>query len=157
MKDSFEPWGGYASAPEANPEKWNICVADKTFPTRRWREAILYFLFGIWSGDKRFWHDPEIHFGELKLVLKTRDCRVSEKDDAFVIYGVAPDEPVNHYHGNYSLRVGGGRCEVMDALVRFAKDPYLGKLDVRIDNRHRLTFFQKERRSEYGCSVYTTK
>lgn len=157
MNDPFEPRFGYAGRPEAHPQKYEISVADKIFPMSHWREGILYFLFGIWSGDKKFWHNPEICFGELKLVLKTRDCRVPEKEDVFVIEGVAPDKQVDSYYGNYSLRVGNGRAEVMDALVRFAKDHYLGCVTIRIDDKTDLTFFGKERRGEYGCSVYIHK
>lgn len=157
MVDQGLPWGGYAGTEEESPKKYTITVADKTYPMSRWREGILYFLFGIWSGNRKFWRDPSIQFGKLKLVLQTQDCRVPQNDDVFVIMGTAPDESVDYYHGNYSLRVGNNRAEVMDALVRFAKDPYLGQVDIRVNDTTRLTFFGKERHSEYGCSVFTYK
>lgn len=154
--EPHEPWSGYADIAEKDTKKFEITVADKTFPMRRWREGILYFLFGVWSGDKRFWHDPSICFGDLKLTLKNRDSRTPEKEDHFVIEGTSPDQPINSYYGNYSLRIRSGSevAKVMDALVRFAKDPCLGKVDIDIDDKTTLTLFGKERRGEYGCSVY---
>jgi hypothetical protein len=154
MNDRFEPRFGYASPAEKDPKKYEVSVAGRIFPMNHWRDGILHYLFGIWSGDQTFWHNPEIRFGELKLVLQVRDCRVPEKDAVFAIEGVAPDMPMNSYYGNYSLRIGNSRAEVMDALVRFAKDEHLGQVTIRFGDKTELTFFGKERRGEYGCSVY---
>ncbi len=155
-KRDLEPWGGYASVPENNPQKYGLRVADKTFPMSRWREAILRFLFGIWSGKRQFWHNPTICFGDLRLTLRTRDSRTPDKDDRFVIEGEAPDNECTGACGYYSLDVGvrTGYPAVMDALARFAKDPCLARVDLRLDLATTLTLFQKERRGEYGCYVF---
>ena len=146
-RDQFEPPLGYASAPEKNPKKYKIRVGDKVFPMSRWREGILYFLFSVWSGDPRFLKNPEIRFGGLTLILDPDNEKYSAE-------GEGPDEECTGYFGNYSLDVSALQAEVQDALVRFTKDPYLGRITLRLPNCVTLDFWQKERRGEYGCSVH---
>lgn len=153
-RDPFEPPGGYAGEAEQNPQKYEIRVGEKVFPMSRWREGILYFLFGVWSGNPHFWENPEIHFGEMRLILSAKDPRRAEATEVFRLEGTASDADGSSYFGNYSLDVGHTRLEVMDALARFAKDPYLGRLCIHFPDGTSLVFFQKERRGEYGCCIH---
>ena len=153
-KEPVEAVWEYASASERNPADYKVRVGKKVFPMSRWREAILYYLFGIWSGDPKFRKNPEIRFGNLTLTLYTRDCRVPEKTDAFSIEGFSPSVGNTGGYGNYTLYIGSSRLEVMDALARFAKDPYLAQVIIDFEDGAHLAFFRKERRGEYGCFTH---
>lgn len=149
-KVPLAPWGGYAGIPESDPDKFEIRVADKIYPMSSWRQAILAYLFGIWSGDRKFLRDPEIRFGSARLILPTGDCRRDRSTDVFRLGGTGPEEPFTTYYGNYSLSVNVSRTEVMEALARFAKDPFLGRIHIDAGDTM-LVLSQKERRGEYGC------
>jgi hypothetical protein len=138
------PWGGYASAPEANPEKYKIWIfGDGSYPMHRWREAVLKYLFRGWKLGQV---DGELAFGNIRLI---RDGAL----DMYRVYGKSESSPPNGYVGSYSLRVDATRNEVEVGLVRFVKDWHLGRLEIRFATET-LILSKRERPSEYDVCVF---
>jgi hypothetical protein len=143
----FEPWGGYASAPEDNKQKFELKVGvtkEKIFPMSRWREAILNYLFGVWSVYEGT--PAKICFGTIELLRDPKSKR-------YTVSGETIEEPPGGYYGNYSIQVKDEHTEVECALARFAKDDHMGQLCIDFRDGFVLMLWNKERRGEYGASL----
>lgn len=115
---------------------------------KRWREAIIFFLFHISSGKYGKKNPPTILFGyDLALGFIPTENR-------FCVVGAGIDKSSSTYVGSYSHQVHEGRLEVVDALMRFVKDDKLGQIEIKFEGDKVLSLFKKERSNEYGCSLY---
>jgi len=128
------------------PVGGDIQVAGgKCFTANRWREAILYYLFGIWSGDETVLNRPKINFGRFQL-------RLDESGESYYAVGESGGVIVS-FHESRCLRVGWKKAEVEVALVRFLKDNKIKKLTIDLE-QGQMVFWKTDRRAEYGCAAY---
>lgn len=120
------------------------------FSENRWREAILAFLFGIWSGKPSVLDRPKIIFGGLTL-------RLDKVERRYFAYGKGADDycgmPMTCPFGSEDLTVGDSQVEVEIGLVRFVKDNQIKLFTINLRDGC-LVLWKKSRRGEYGC--YTT-
>jgi hypothetical protein len=117
------------------------------FPENRWREAILAFLFGIWSGKPSVWDRPKIIFGGLTL-------RLDKVEKRYFAYGRGADDyydmPLTCPTGSEDLTVSDSQQEVEIGLVRFVKDNQIKLFTINLQEGC-LVLWKKGKRGEYGC------
>ena len=119
------------------------------FPESRWREAILFYLFGIWSGRESVTYRPKLCFGDITLRLDRQNGEYYAYGHAEVPQDVPPLGPDD------LVETSGRQAAVEVALIRFVKDNRIKqlRLGVMTDQKvhcAQLVFWKKARRSEYG-------
>lgn len=114
------------------------------FPQNRWREGILYYLFGIWSDKVEVTYRPKIHFGFACL-------RLSPGERQYYAYGKCPDTEKPSFPEEGVLTVSWEQTEVEQGLIRFVKNEAIKMLVVTLKNHRQFCLWKKERRGEYGC------
>lgn len=97
-------------------------ASGKEFSGSRWREAILYFLFGIWEGRKYIYDNPVISFDDVNL----RWCweNMEYYNHRYMAYGTIT-EPTKapHFPHEQTIRVEWLQAgNVRDGLVQFVKN-----------------------------------
>jgi hypothetical protein len=117
----------------------------RCFPENRWREAILYYLFGIWGNKKEVTYRPKINLGGVTL-------RLDHCVDAYYAYGFSEEEYSRDGLGIGELSVGYQRLEVENGLIRFVKDDTIRALFINFANGGRLCIWKKSQRSRFGIS-----
>ncbi len=102
------------------------CSGDH-FPLRRWREAILTYLFAIWSGEqglRRLIHRP-------KLIIQGVTLRLDFETQQYFAYGGTGRDALGEYRGGEVLLVGPGKAEVEVGLARLVKDNDICAMQIR--------------------------
>ncbi|MBI2594641.1 MAG: hypothetical protein HYW38_00010, partial [Candidatus Colwellbacteria bacterium] len=61
---------------------------SQEFPEARWREAILFYLFGVWADRQSVTYRPKISFGDITL-------RLDLAEGEYYAYGT-PTEGIPH-------------------------------------------------------------
>jgi len=127
----------------------NIQVSGLTdFPEARWREAILYYLFGIWSNNDKVAYRPKIMFNDLTL-------RLNRGAGTYYAYGrlEVPEKPPRT-NGDEMLKVDDpNQCDVEIGLIRFVKNSQIKMLVLNLQPGS-LVLWKKTRRGEYGCAGF---
>ena len=116
------------------------------FPESRWREAILFYLFGMWGNRDNVTYRPKICFGDITL-------RLDRQDGEYYAYGhaQAPEKVPNCSHAERLCVDSGRQTEVEVALIRFVKDDRIKELGLHLPASHgELVLWKKGRRSQYG-------
>lgn len=123
----------------------NVQVSGLTdFPELRWREAILYYLFGIWAGKEEVTDRPKIIFGTVTL-------RLDSEAREYFAYGRSHEEsPHQRFREEEMVMVGSKQVEVEQGLIRFVKNDRIRLLTICLPCSGRVTLWKKERRSKYG-------
>jgi len=116
------------------------------FPESRWREAILFYLFGMWGNRERVTYRPKISFGDITLRLG---------DGEYYAYGhERVREEIPPLDSDDLVETSGKQTEVEVALIRFVKDDRIKQLRLRLpsvsDDVATLVLWKKTRRGEYG-------
>ena len=115
------------------------------FDPSRWREAILYYLFGVWGNKQEVMYRPKIMFGNITLRLDTGSS-------SYYAYGSSTSETAPHVPPEAHLIVGCGQGEVEQALIRFVKNDAIKVLTIAVPNHGRFCLWKKAARGEYGYS-----
>lgn len=116
------------------------------FEEWRWREAILHYLFGVWSDYSRVMYRPKICLGGVSLSLDT-------ENEEYYAQGESPDRE-HPFFSSREERVLSVRCsqlEVEQGLIRFVKNNRIILLNITFRDSSRLCLWKKARRGEYGC------
>ena len=118
------------------------------FPESRWREAILFYLFGIWANRQSVTYRPKINFGDITLRLDPSGGEYYEYGHAEVPQDVPPLGPDD------LVETSGRQADVEVALIRFVKNDRVKQLRLGVvcDQIHlsQLVLWKKARRGEYG-------
>jgi len=117
------------------------------FPESRWREAILHYVIGIWSGNHSVTYRPKITFGDITLRLDDGEYYACGHLDT-------PENPpaISLSDPGLLMVLTGKQNDVEVALIRFAKDNRIKQLQLGLPlcNGGTLVLWKKARRSEYG-------
>lgn len=122
------------------------------FPESRWREAILFYLFGMWGNRERVTYRPKVSFGDITLRL---DRQTEYGKGEYYAYGHAdvPEDIPPLGLEDYLVETSGKQCEVEVALIRFVKDERFRQLRLHlpsVSSTATLILWKKVRRGEYG-------
>jgi len=121
-----------------------------SFPESRWREAILFFLFGIWSGKPEVVGRPKIIFGDLTL-------RLDAEAEEYFAYGRSYESLpllIASLLSKKHLSVGPRQAEVEQGLIRFAKNNRIKLLTIHAQGGQGIVYlWKKERRGAYGYTA----
>lgn len=101
----------------------SIRVAEKRFGGNVWREAVLSFLYGIWSSDKTIVNNPIIQFNN--TVLRWHEERYVGYHSPL---GRDPENHPGHGGKDVWIVVDAKRQDVEYGLIRFVKDNTLRHL-----------------------------
>ncbi len=87
------------------------------FSINQWRNAVYYFLTGIWADNGAVTYRPKICFDSVTLRL---DLDTSQ----YLVYGrgYSPLPNMGRYYSEQILEVGSEQFEVEAGLIRFAKN-----------------------------------
>ncbi len=122
-----------------------VC-GDTCFPEHRWREAFLYYLFGVWGNKQSVVYRPKMILGSITL-------RLWQKGQEYYAYGRPNEEPPLHYGDEaQELHVGHRQAEVEQALIRFVKNKALKVLVITL-NLGVVYLWKKRKNGEYGVSA----
>ena len=116
------------------------------FPGYRWREAILYYLFGIWGDRLEVTYRPKISFGGVTL-------RLNVGARAYFAYGEHSGDCGGISAETEMLIVGCGQDEVEQGLIRFVKNDRIRVLVIGLPLRGIINLRKKERRGEYNVTA----
>ncbi|MEK7461882.1 MAG: hypothetical protein AAB586_02310 [Patescibacteria group bacterium] len=120
------------------------------YPESRWREAILSYLFGVWSNKPSVIYRPKISFGGITLRLDLTNWEYYAYGHAEIPQEAPPLGPDD------LVETLGKQVAVEVALMRFVKDNRIKQLRLCLPSipRDGATFilWKKERRGEYGYS-----
>jgi hypothetical protein len=95
-------------------------VGTKSFPERRWREALLYYLFGIWGEREDVMSNPLIELGGVTIRLNTNAGEYHA--DGTSIESLEDPHLSGEFSFNEVLLIGYEQELVENALVRFVKN-----------------------------------
>ena len=120
------------------------------FSESRWREAILYYLFGIWGNRSDVTYRPKISFGDIWLRLHSSNGR-------YYAYGHEEIfEPVPALGNDDLVETSDEQARVEVALIRFVKNDKIKQLRLRFPSVSNdtcvLVLWKKTRRGEYGVA-----
>ncbi len=120
------------------------------FPESRWREAILYYLFGIWGNRSDVTYRPKISFGDIWLRLDSSNGR-------YYAYGHEETfEQVPPLGSDDLIVTSDEQVKVEVALIRFVKNDRIKQLRLRFPAKSgdtcTLVLWKKTRRGEYGVA-----
>ena len=119
---------------------------SECFSEHRWREAVLYYLFGIWGDKQEVTYRPKISFGNVTLRL---DLSTAE----YYAYGVSTPELHPEFTDAEILQVESGKQnDVEAALARFVKNDGIRLLIITLplSKNGALALWKKYRRGQYG-------
>ena len=124
-------------------------LPSQEFPESRWREAILFYLFGIWTNRQSVTYRPKINFGDITLRLDPSGGEYYEYGHAEVPQDVPPLGPDD------LVETSGRQADVEVALIRFVKNDRIKQLRLGVVcdqkvRRAQLVLWKKARRGEYG-------
>lgn len=114
----------------------------KSFAANRWRECFLYYLFGVWSGDREVTSRTEISFdGGVALQLDFESDTYSAVGST--VKGSRPSTL------GITLSVGCKHDEVESALVRLVKNNAIQNVIIHFDEGQ-LFLWKTSERSRIG-------
>ena len=126
------------------------------FAENHWREAILHYLFGMWSGKRIFSDEQRISFGDVTLALDPceRLYDISGK-------GERDEVDYNIRCSDNTLCVSNTRQDVEQGLIRFAKNPKIRALLIsvvecgceRVCLCPSFCIWKKNNKGQYGVGV----
>ena len=117
------------------------------FPMNRWREAILYYLFGVWGNRDNVMYRPKINFAGVSL-------RLDPVRRQYYLYGRPEVADVVPVMVDGEWRVLDSQDEVETGLIRFVKNDEIKKFTIQFRDRSILILWKKEKRGEYGVHAY---
>ena len=117
----------------------------KVFHEDKWRDCILYYLNGIWSGNLDVTWRPRLYFGGITL-------RLDEEKGEYFAYGRSQLDPRPEFADNEMLTVGSAQLEIQDGLARFVKNDRIKFLDMGMANGGLVRLWKKSWRSRFGIS-----
>lgn len=114
------------------------------FPESRWREAILFYLFGIWSEKLEVCDRAKITFGTVTL-------RLDDRNSEYYAYG-RPHEVYPHqlFRDEETNSIGCEQVIVEYGLIHFVKSNRIKVLLINFPDGGQLQLWKKERRGQYG-------
>ncbi len=123
-------------------------LPSQEFPEARWREAILFYLFGIWAGRESVTYRPKIILGDITL-------RLDPSEGVYYAYGANIETlpltlPAGERDDHLVMRTWK-QAEVEVALARFVKNDRIRWLTLQLQHG-RLVLWKKPRRSQYGIA-----
>ena len=125
-------------------------LTSQEFPEGRWREAILFYLFGIWANRESVTHRPKINFGDITL-------RLAPGDGEYYAYGTPNEElptecPAGERDDHLVVR-SWKQADVEVALARFVKNDRIKWLTLSFRYSGRLMLWKKSLRGQYGIAA----
>jgi hypothetical protein len=127
------------------------------FPESRWREAVLHYLFGVWSNNQQVMYRPKISFDGIVL-------RLDPTTQTYYAYGQAQHSASRRaWHALLDrwdrkcsgeiLEVSCNKNEVEVALIRFVKDNQISNLTIHFRRvSASFSLCKTTRRGEYIVS-----
>lgn len=126
------------------------------FSERRWREAILYYLFGVWAGQQKVMYRPKISFGPITLRLAADAgeyyAHAWDRQGALDFFGVDLNGLAPAFPNSIILRVGYTQVEVEQGLVRFVKNNRVKLLVISL-REGEIRLWKMQERSRLGISA----
>lgn len=116
------------------------------FDMNRWREAILYYLFGVWGNKDKVMYRPKINFGGVTI-------RLDKQTHSYYAYGKAPDAEPAMRITERALIVTSGQADVEVGLISFVKNDAIDRLTIVFPNQGYLYLWKTDRRGEYRCAA----
>ncbi len=143
MDTTSSPFSGIRLLPRA-PRDLQVSGLQE-FKEDRWRDCILYFLFGMWSDAGNVTYRPKLDLGEITLRLNEEKCE-------YFAYG----RPVELQHPSFSieetLTVCYAQMAVEQGLVRFVKNDRLKLLVILLRDGGEVRLWKKPQRSRFGIT-----
>lgn len=143
-----------SSTSTAVDRELQVGASGRCFPEERWREGILYFLFGVWSGNTAVTMRPKISFGGVTLRLAPDPHALNPDIRAYYAYGVGTDNgmrlPVTKWEERLNVR--NEQEHVETALIRFVKDDRIRTLFIGMCFGGGIQLWKTSRRGEYRCA-----
>ncbi len=118
----------------------------KEFAEDRWRDCILHFLRGLWSGDLDVACRPRIHFGEITL-------RLDEERGEYFAYGTSFETAAPDVADHEMIHALGSRLEVQHGLVCFVSNDRIKLLVIHL-RVGTVCLWKKPWRSRFGISAH---
>ena len=122
---------------------------DRCFEERNWREAILYYLNGVWSDNQNVMYRPKINFSGYTL-------RLDEATMTYYAYGRLDDYLADTHVDRLSralegetLDVSCNQNDVEVGLMRFVRKDILSELIIHFPKSAKLALSKTIRRGEY--------
>lgn len=126
-------------------------LVSQEYPEARWKEAILFYLFGVWSNKQSVMYRPKISFGDITL-------RLDPSSAEYYAYGhqEKPQE-IPQISSNDLVVPTARQADVEVGLIRFVKNPKIRQLRLTLETHDKmflgqLVFWKKVRRGEYGVA-----
>ncbi len=119
----------------------------QNYEENRWREAILYYLFGVWGNLQEVMYRPKIMFGGITL-------RLNSNGSEYYAYGPPTEEPppiVKSPEEHLDL-LDEDQWGVEIALIRFVKNNQIRQLTLRF-RYGELRLWKKSQRGQYGIAA----
>lgn len=118
------------------------------FPESRWREAILSYLFGVWSGRQGVMYRPKLYFSGITLRLGNGE---------YYAYGQSTDQDqIPSCNIDQSVVERSEEKEKIEvALMRFVKNDRIKQLHLlfpSMSDTSSFVLWKKKGRGEYGCA-----
>lgn len=116
----------------------------ETFTQNRWREAILYYLFGVWGNLDKVMYRPKIYMGGLAL-------RLDPRAESYYAYGkgCSRERDIPVVKPEARLIASHSQFEVEGALIRFVKNNAIRVLEIQLESGGRVWIWKTSRRGEY--------
>lgn len=123
-----------------------IQISGQTnFAANRWREAILYYLFGVWGDKSEVMYRPKIHLGPITL-------RLNPSAETYYAHAVPllPEDELNLslFSSEEMISVGPRQTEVETGLIRFVKNGRIKLITIHLDNGGLLRLWKGNRRGD---------
>lgn len=121
------------------------------YQERNWREAILAFLFGLWSSRYYIANTPTISFGNLTLRLDRAQKRYLAYGRGMVDLNLRSAVAAD---GEDVLHVNDPQFEVEGGLVRFVKSNRIKTLIIHICHPQgvgMVILWKADKRGQYWC------
>lgn len=120
---------------------------NRCFPVNEWRNAILYYLFGVWGNKDYVMYRPKMNFAGVSL-------RLDPERRCYYLQGRMHVADVVPVMADGERIVLDSQDEVETGLVRFVKDESIKKLTIQFRDGSQFFLWKKERRGEYGVHAY---
>ena len=127
----------------SNFDRHEIQVSGlQLFPADKWRDAITYYLDGVWANEEHVMYRPKIFFGGLTL---------RQGDTEYIVRGTGPDAVTPVFKADEVLSIGCGLAEVDQGLMCFVRNETIKALVIDFSDGARM-YLWKEREGQYGCA-----
>ncbi len=131
---------------------------DRIFSEKNWREAILYYLNGIWGRNTDVMSNSHnINFSGVKLMLDQLGrkywCYIQPMHETSL--DTESSNPQIELHDGITLEVNDDQDSVEIGLMRFVRNDSIGHLTIRFDDKtskSSLSLHKTTKRGEYLTS-----